>query len=508
MASINEKKVSSGTTGPVAGCTGCLNSGIRGRAIKIRGKEYGIGTLVFSSEYADFYSLIKRGDKRGDNRISRAYILKEFHEPRDPGNGRIGPSVLRRSDLNIVPAHRNIMIPRKTIITGTGRGEKWTHSVLPRLRLDGGDIPLNLDDIISASGNYKAGKTNRYGLLKKELRKNLLRPVARQMVAALKHIHEHGVTHNNFNGDAIRISGDSEKYHATLGDFDYATKPVESELDKILDPRYVETNQFIGKFKRENMGYLSYLAPENVDRDNEFSSKAGDMWALGVVLYELITGHLPNFLKSESDDVVVRNLQKFLKNDILMNQFHTELDIIGKTSKDINIRLCLDLIKNLICKKEDRFTAKKAQSHPFIKIKTKKKVSSRIERPKNEGKENQSNPTSLYPNSFLNSHTTGPLPTILEELTPEEILEKQKENDQSEISRRVDRLLGVLMLPPLERDERLIATIEEAVGERIPIPNKKVLLDSPLYKAFKNEFQEYFSEKIEEESWEEYRKKF
>jgi serine/threonine protein kinase len=105
------------------------------------------------------------------------------------------------------------------------------------------------------------------------------------------------------------------------GDFLKHAGAVESDLCKMLDPSYSETNQLISKFKRENMGYIRYLAPENVYSDNEFSSKEGDMWALGVVLYELITGHLPSFLQSETDDRVMQNLEKFLTNEVFSNQF-------------------------------------------------------------------------------------------------------------------------------------------------------------------------------------------
>ena len=157
------------------------------------------------------------------------------------------------------------------------------------------------------------------------------------------------------------------------------------------------------------------------------------------------------------------------------------------------MKLCLDLIKNLICKKEDRFTAEDAQSHPFIERITKKKVSSVKKRPKIKRKsENKSKTASLPRTTSLLSSLNG-LSTI-KEMTPEDILREQREEEELEISRRVDLLLDVLMLPPSVRDEALINTITEAVGGLIPIPNEAVLKDSTLYDAFKNEFKEYYRE--------------
>ena len=50
-------------------------------------------------------------------------------------------------------------------------------------------------------------------------------------------------------------------------------------------------------------GSIYYLPPEIFEHKNVIASPAQDIWAIGVILYQLVTGNLPFEDKSEAQTV-------------------------------------------------------------------------------------------------------------------------------------------------------------------------------------------------------------
>lgn len=48
----------------------------------------------------------------------------------------------------------------------------------------------------------------------------------------------------------------------------------------------------MGEVVKEQCGTPAYLAPEII-RDEGFRNFGADIWSLGVVLYSILTGHMP-----------------------------------------------------------------------------------------------------------------------------------------------------------------------------------------------------------------------
>ncbi|GGO61450.1 methylation-associated defense system protein kinase MAD6 [Nonomuraea cavernae] len=108
--------------------------------------------------------------------------------------------------------------------------------------------------------------------------------VIQDLLRGLAHAHAHGVIHRALTPACVLVTDDG---HAVLTGFDYA-KPgprdftVAHELSNVLDAHYV--------------------APECQDRSDRMSA-ASDVYAAGVIAYQLLTGQLPTSADAHGPDV-------------------------------------------------------------------------------------------------------------------------------------------------------------------------------------------------------------
>jgi tRNA A-37 threonylcarbamoyl transferase component Bud32/TolB-like protein len=103
-------------------------------------------------------------------------------------------------------------------------------------------------------------------------------PIARQITAALAAAHAAGVIHGDFKSSNVMVTGEGEGARAVVTDFGLA-RPERPGSDR--------TSSASVSFG----GTPAYMAPEQVNGGKP--SIAGDVYALGVVLYEMVTGRLP-----------------------------------------------------------------------------------------------------------------------------------------------------------------------------------------------------------------------
>ncbi len=100
--------------------------------------------------------------------------------------------------------------------------------------------------------------------------------LVRKLALALAEAHAHGVVHRDVKPSNVMISEEGEPI---LTDFGLARRI------ELSDPRLTHSGLIVGT--------PTYMAPEQVDRDPDTIDPRCDIYSLGVVLYEALTGEVP-----------------------------------------------------------------------------------------------------------------------------------------------------------------------------------------------------------------------
>ncbi|MFO1040888.1 MAG: protein kinase [Planctomycetaceae bacterium] len=98
----------------------------------------------------------------------------------------------------------------------------------------------------------------------------------RTTVNAVEHAHRRGVFHRDLKPGNILVDRDRQPHLA-----DFGLAQVES------------AEQTITTFKDQLVGTLAYMSPEHASGDIHFAKARSDIFSLGVILYELLTGQRP-----------------------------------------------------------------------------------------------------------------------------------------------------------------------------------------------------------------------
>jgi tetratricopeptide (TPR) repeat protein/TolB-like protein/tRNA A-37 threonylcarbamoyl transferase component Bud32 len=123
-------------------------------------------------------------------------------------------------------------------------------------------------------GETLAARLGREGAMRAEA----VQVIARQMAAALAAAHAAGVVHGDFKSNNVMVAGTGEAARAVVTDFGLARRE---------NPGGDRTSSASINFG----GTPAYMAPERINGGGP--SIAGDIYALGVVLYEMVAGRLP-----------------------------------------------------------------------------------------------------------------------------------------------------------------------------------------------------------------------
>lgn len=103
-----------------------------------------------------------------------------------------------------------------------------------------------------------------------------------QACDGVQHGHQRGVVHRDLKPGNLLVVGDSDDLSAKVIDFGVARA---TNADMTLVTQHTEAGQLIGT--------LQYMSPEQCDGDSREIDTRSDVYALGVVLYELMCERLP-----------------------------------------------------------------------------------------------------------------------------------------------------------------------------------------------------------------------
>ena len=165
-----------------------------------------------------------------------------------------------------------------------------------------------------------------------DFNENQMGQIIHQLLKALSFIHSNNIIHRDIKPENILFSDKRNIFSLKLIDFGLATF---SEQEKKI------------------VGTPMYMSPEMIDGNGTYVS---DIWSVGVVVYQMITGKLP-FDEGEEDDNQI--LYEHIKN----KEYNKERLNDVKCSEDVKDFIDKALLKDI----KKRMTVEEALNHPWIK---------------------------------------------------------------------------------------------------------------------------------------------
>ncbi len=169
---------------------------------------------------------------------------------------------------------------------------------------------------------YVDGVTLRAALREGRLAPEQALRIVPQICDALQAAHDHGIVHRDIKPENVLIAKDGGVKIADFG------------LARLVEPGDTRLTR-----RDQVMGTLHYMAPEQFESPGDVDHRA-DIYSLGVVLYEMLTGELPigrfetpserAAVDARLDEVVLRALEKrrerrYQKAD----EFRSDMDVVA-----------------------------------------------------------------------------------------------------------------------------------------------------------------------------------
>ena len=168
--------------------------------------------------------------------------------------------------------------------------------------------------------------------------------IFKQIISAINYCHKEGIVHRDLKMENVLFLDKSEKLDIKIIDFglsQYSKYQLISLKDLLAEEKTVTMH--------ETVGTPHYIAPEVLKE--KYNQKC-DIWSAGVILYAMLSGTFP--FKGKTDKEIYKS--------ILKRKYEYPDKIWKNISKEAK-----DLINNMLCKEEKRFSAEQVLNHVWLK---------------------------------------------------------------------------------------------------------------------------------------------
>lgn len=186
--------------------------------------------------------------------------------------------------------------------------------------------------------------------------------LTRQLASAINHVHANGLLHLDLKPDNVLVSSrDPEKAEVRLADFGstafqlpFKDVCVRSDFVPAVRRMKLRTKRARGTINLYpcSSGTAAYWSPEMIACKD--ASKSTDMWALGCIIYILVTGKHPFDRCGRGDLRIIK--QNILEDEVLF------IDREWAEMEDLR-----EITNALLCKnKGERMTGEELRDHPAL----------------------------------------------------------------------------------------------------------------------------------------------
>lgn len=188
----------------------------------------------------------------------------------------------------------------------------------------------------------------------------------RQVLEAVAYLHDRSIIHRDLKPHCVLLSSKENSAPVKLGGFGIALDLSDSDI-----------------VQAARIGTPAFMAPEVIDKDSPGLGRPVDMWALGVMLYVLLTGTLPfagaknrvfESITQGAYNVRFMSFCQFNPNNkktinLIFKRFHLVLiQMQNKQLTEIS-ESAKDLLTRLLCvNPQQRITVAEALAHPWIRV--------------------------------------------------------------------------------------------------------------------------------------------
>ena len=168
--------------------------------------------------------------------------------------------------------------------------------------------------------------------------------VFKQIISAINYCHKKGIVHRDLKMENVLFVDKGNNLDIKIIDFglsQYSKFQLTSLNDLIVGDKTI--TMF------EKVGTAHYVSPEVLK--GKYNQKC-DIWSAGVILYAMLSGTFP--FKGKSDKEIYKS--------ILKRKYEYPDKIWKNISKEAK-----DLINNMLCKQEKRFSAEQVLNHKWFK---------------------------------------------------------------------------------------------------------------------------------------------